>query len=200
MGASQRTFPGAVGLNCNLPPSKIQFFISTSCGRVFSRCSGLTHHRHSTHARLHPKSSNHSTSAELDYELADNIVQIDDDTQRQRPELDIFPNARAPIDDTVPVQSFEDDDWDPLDLFATPQQWQLCCSIVDTDRGKTKLNNIIKRRLIVPDPYAKNPDQLNQLIADMEEIDGLGCGWEESSINIEGKATPFWYRNPIAAV
>jgi hypothetical protein len=31
-------------------------------------------------------------------------------------------------------------------------------------------------------------------------MDRLGCGWEESSINIEGKATPFWYRNHIAAV
>jgi hypothetical protein len=31
-------------------------------------------------------------------------------------------------------------------------------------------------------------------------MDGLVCGWEESSVNIEGKATPFWYRNPIAAV
>jgi len=34
----------------------------------------------------------------------------------------------------------------------------------------------------------------------MEEMDGLVCGWEESSVNIEGKATPFWYRNHIAVV
>jgi hypothetical protein len=94
----------------------------------------------------------------------------------------------------------EDDDWDPLAQFATPQQWQLCRSIVDTNLGKTKLNNILERRLIVPDTNAKHPDQLNQLGADMEEIDGLECGWEESSVNIEGKATPFWYQNPIAAV
>ena len=31
-------------------------------------------------------------------------------------------------------------------------------------------------------------------------MDGLACGWEESSVNTEGKATPFWYRNPIVAV
>jgi hypothetical protein len=71
---------------------------------------------------------------------------------------------------------------------------------VDTNLGKTKLNNILKRRLIVPDGNATNPDQLYQLIADMEEMDGLVCAWEDSSVNIEGKATPFWYWNPIAAV
>jgi len=136
----------------------------------------------------------------LDYELADDILQFDDDTLSQPPETEIFPNAGAPIDDTVRVHSFEDDDWDPLAPFATPQQWQLCRSIVDTNLGETKLNNILKRRLIVPDANAKIPDQLYQLIADMEEMDGLVCGWEESSGNIEGKATLFWYRNPIAAV
>jgi len=71
---------------------------------------------------------------------------------------------------------------------------------VDTKLGKTKLNNILKPRLNVPDTNAKNPDQLYQLIADMEKMDGLVSGWEESSVNIEGKATRFWYRNPIAAV
>jgi hypothetical protein len=178
----------------------MQSFICTLCGRVFSQQSGLTRHRHSTHARLHPISSNLSASDVLDYELADDILQFDDDTLSQPPEMEIFPNAGAPIDDTVRVHSFVDDDWDPLALFATPQQWQLCRSIVDTNLGKTKLNNILKRRLIVPDANAKNPDQLNPLIADMEEMDKLICGREESTVNIEGKASPFWYRNPIAAV
>jgi hypothetical protein len=34
----------------------------------------------------------------------------------------------------------------------------------------------------------------------MEHMDGLGCGWEEGSDNVEEKATVFWYWNPIAAV
>jgi hypothetical protein len=110
MGASLRSFPGAVALNRNLSPSTMQSFICTSCGRVFSRQTGLTRHRRSTHARLHPNSSNHSASDELDYELADDILQFDDDTQSQQPETEIFPNAGAPIDDTVRVQSLEDDD------------------------------------------------------------------------------------------
>jgi hypothetical protein len=71
---------------------------------------------------------------------------------------------------------------------------------VDTNLGETKLNNIVKQRLIVPNANAKNPEQLYQLIADMEEMDGLICGWEESSVNIERNATPFWYGNRIAAV
>jgi len=90
--------------------------------------------------------------------------------------MELFPNAGAPIDDTVQVHSFEDDDGDPLAPFATPQQWQRCRSFVGTNLGKTKLNNILKRRLIVPDANAKNHDQLYQLIADMEEMDGLVCG------------------------
>ena len=182
------------------PPPTMQSFICTLCGRVFSRQSGLTRHCCSTHARLHPYSSNLSASDGLDYELADDILRFHDDTLSQPPETEIFPNAGAPIDDTVRVHSFDHDDRDPLAPFATAQKWQLCHSIVDTNLGKTKLNNILKRRLIVPDANAKNPDQLYELIADMEEMDGRVCGWEESSVNIEGKATPFWYRNPIAAV
>jgi len=118
----------------------MQSCICTLCGRVFSRQSGLTRHRRSTHARLHPNSSNLSASDGLDYELADDILQFDDDTLSQPPETEIFPNAGAPIDDTVRVHSCEDDDWDPLAPFATPQQWQLCRSIVDTNLGKMKLN------------------------------------------------------------
>jgi len=178
----------------------MQSIICTLRGRVFSRQSGVTRHRRSTHARRHPNSSNLSASDGLDDELADDILQFDDDILSQPPETDIFPNAGAPIDDTVRVHSFEDDDWDRLAPFATPQQWQLCRSIVDTNLGKTKLNNILKRRFIVPDANAKNPDQHYQLIADMEEMDRLVCGWEESSVNIEGKATQCWYPNPIAAV
>jgi len=153
----------------------MQSYICTVCGRVFPRQSGLTRHRRSTHACLYPNSSNLSASDGLDYELADDILQFDDDTLSQPPEREIFPDAGAPIDDTVRVHPFEDDDWDPLAPFAIPQQWQLCSSIVDTNLGKTKLNNILKRRLIVPDANAKNPDRLYQLIADMEEMDRLVC-------------------------
>jgi hypothetical protein len=71
---------------------------------------------------------------------------------------------------------------------------------VDINLGKTKLYNILKRRLILPDGNDKNPNQHYQLIADMEEMDGHGCRWEESSFNIEGKAAPFGDRNLIAAV
>jgi hypothetical protein len=79
----------------------MQSFICTVCGRVFSRQSGLTRHRFSIHALLHPNSSNLSASDGLDYELADDILQFDDDTLSQPPESKIFPNAEAPIDDTV---------------------------------------------------------------------------------------------------
>jgi len=144
MGASLSSFPGAVVPNRNLSPSTMQSFICTSGGRVFSRQSGLTFHRPSTHARLHPNTCNHSASDELDYKLAHHIPQFADDTHSQQPETEIFTNAGAPFDDTVQVQSSQDDDWDPLALIATPQQWQLCHSIVDTNLGKTKLNNILK--------------------------------------------------------
>jgi hypothetical protein len=99
--------------------------------------------------------------------------------------MEKLPNAGAPLDDSVRVHSFEDDDWDPLAPFGTPQRWQLCHSIVDTNLGKTKLNNILTQRLIVHDTSAQHPEQHYQLIADMEEMDGLVCGWVESSVNIE---------------
>jgi len=200
MEGSLQLFPGPVALNRNLSPSTMQSLNCSSCGRVYSQRSGLTRHRHSTHAHLHPNSRNHSTSDGLDYKLADDIPQFDDHTQNQQPEMEIFLNAGAPIDDTACVQSYEDDDWDLFSPFATSQQWQLCCSIVATNQGTTKLNNILKRRLIVADANAKKPDHLYQLITDMEEMDGMGCGWEQSSINIEGKATLVWYRNPIPVV
>jgi len=200
MGASLRSFPGAVALNHKVLSSTMQSFIWISCCQVFSPQCGLTRHHHSTDAPLHPNPRNHSMSDGLDYELADVIPKFDDNTQSQWPETEIFPKPGAPINDTVQVQSFENDDWDRLAPFATPQQWQLCHCIVDTNLGQTKLNNILKWRLSLPDANVKNPDQLYQLIADVERIDRLGCGWEESSINIQGKGTLFWYQNPIAAV
>jgi len=178
----------------------MQSFICTLCRRVSSRQSGLTRHCHSTHKYLHPDSSNHSASDGLDYELADDIPQFYDNASSQPPETYIFPNTEAPIDDTVRVHSFEDYYWGPLALFAIRQQWQLCRSIVDDNLGITKLNNILKGRLIVSDANTKNPDQLYGLIADREEMDGLICRWEESSVKIEAKATPFWYWNTIVVV
>jgi len=84
-------------------------------------------------------------------------------------------------------------------LFATPQHRQLSRSILDMFQCKTQLNNILQRRLSVPNANANNRYQLYELIADMEEVHGLVCGWEERSVNIEEKVTSFWYRNPLAA-
>jgi len=178
----------------------MQSFICTLCGRVFFRQTGFTRHLHSTHADLYSNSSNLLASDGLDYKLADDIPQSEDDILSQPPETVVLPNAGTPMDDTIQVHSFEDDDRDPLALFATPQKWQLCRSSVDTNLGKTKLNNIVKWSLIVPNANAKHHDQLYQLIADMEEMEGLVCVREVSSVNNERIATPFWYQNSIAAV
>jgi len=178
----------------------MQSFICTLYGRVISQQSGLTRHRHSTHKQLDQKSSNRSTSDRLDCALADNIPQFVNNTHNQPPEMEIFPHAGAPIDDTLQVNSFEDDDCDPLAPFVTAHSWQLCYSIVDTNLGKSKPNNIVKPILIIPDANAKNPHQLYQLIVDMEEIVRLECWGEEMSVNIEWHATPFWYQNRNAAV
>jgi hypothetical protein len=101
----------------------------------------------------------------------------------------MFPKAVAPIDD-----------WDPCALLSTPHQWQLCRSLVDTNIGQMKIDYILKRRLIVSDAIPKYPAQLYLLLADMKEMDGHVCGWEQSSGNIEGNATSLWYWNPIAEV
>jgi hypothetical protein len=151
----------------------MQSIICTLCGRVFSQKSGLTHHCRSIHLRLDPNSKNLSGSDGLDYELTDDILPFDNDTLIKPPDTEIFPNTWALINDTVQVHSFEDDDWDPLTLFATPQQWQLGHSIVDINLGKMKLNKFLKRIHIVPDANTKNTDQHYQLIVDMEEMDGL---------------------------
>jgi len=97
-------------------------------------------------------------SDRLEYNQADNIPQYDKEILSQPPQVAIFPNTEAPIGDTVHVHFFEDDDCDPLAVFATHQQWQLCHSIVDTNLGKTKLNNIIEWLLIVPNANANNPN------------------------------------------
>jgi hypothetical protein len=63
-----------------------------------------------------------------------------------------------------------------------------------------KLNTILTQRRIVTYVNGKNSDQLYQLILYLDEMDGLECRWEESSVNIEGNSTLYWYQNPIAAV
>jgi len=167
---------------------------------VFSQQCGLACHCRSIHVCLHPNSHSQSMSDGLDYEIADNISLFDDDTQIQRSQKEIFRNAGTPIDDKVWVQSFQYDNWDCPAPFATPQQSQLCHSLLDTNLGKTKLNNILKWRVIVPNTNNENLDQLYNLIACMKKINGLGCRWEERSISIERNATPFCYWKPITVV
>jgi hypothetical protein len=99
----------------------MQFVICTLCGWVFAQQSGLTRHCFLTHAGDDPNSSNLSTSDGLDYELADHILQFQDDILSQPPDTKMCANGGAPIDDTVRVHSLDDDEWDPLPLFATPQ-------------------------------------------------------------------------------
>jgi len=71
----------------------------------------------------------------LDCELADDIPECNNDKHSQPPESDIFPKTGAPIDNTVQIQSIDDGNWNPHAQFATPHQWQLCRSIVDTNLG-----------------------------------------------------------------
>jgi len=83
--------------------------------------------------------------------------------------MERFPTSAASISNPVQFHYFEDDNWDPFAPCTTPQQWQLCCSLVDTNLRKTILNNILHWRLIVPTANAKHPDQLYQPIENMEE-------------------------------
>ena len=184
----------------NFSPSRVQFFVCTLCGRVFSWQRGLTHRRHSTNGDVRPNSTNLSVSDGLDSKLADDIPQFDDDSLSQPPETEICPITGSPIDDTLQVVSIKDDDLDPLAPFAIPQWSLLCRSNVYTYLGKIKVHNIIKRRLIIPAANATKHDKLYQLIADMQETDRLLCGWGESSVNIEGNATAILYWNPIGVV
>jgi len=72
-------------------------------------------------------------SDRLDYELADYILQLDDDTFSQPPETEIVSKAGAPMDDTIRGHPCKDHDWVPLAPFATPQKWHIRRSIVDTN-------------------------------------------------------------------
>jgi len=96
------------------------------------------------------------------------------------------------MDNSVELQSLQNEYWNTNAPFATPQLGQLCHSIVDNNLGKTKLNIILTRWLIVPDDIAQSPDQMSQLIANMEEMNTHLYELLEISINIEGKPTPFW--------
>ncbi|KAF8524251.1 hypothetical protein BDD12DRAFT_811059 [Trichophaea hybrida] len=150
--------------------------------KCFSRQSGLTRHCRVTHCchtnSVEPEESDagfQPGDPRLNVDPdADNIFGLDK-TQR----MEGFPHTGAPFDNIGHIPSFELDNWDPLSPFTTPEKWQLCRSIVDTNMGKTKLNNLLKRRLIVPGTDAKHADQLYQLIVDMDRMDGLGCGWEK---------------------
>jgi len=67
-------------------------------------------------------SSNLSVSDMLNYALEDCTGQCDNDIHILWTAMELFPINIAPSDDTVHVKSFEDDDWDPLAPFPTPQQ------------------------------------------------------------------------------
>jgi len=63
----------------------------------------------------------------------------------------------------------------PLLHVSQPKQCNLSFSRANSNLGYTKLNWSLERRLIVLDANAKNPDQLYQHIADLQEIDKLEC-------------------------
>jgi len=175
IGASLQSFPWAVALNYNLPSSTMQSIIWPLSAWVISHQSDITHYCWVTYVPLHPTSSYQTSCDRLDYELADDIARFGDNKRIPQPVTELFPNAETPINNIVQVQSFPKNHWDSRALFATPQQWLLCNSVVDTNLGKTKLNNILKWRLIAPNLNFKNPDQLSQSFGDMGIMDGLVC-------------------------
>jgi len=86
-----------------------------------------------SHTRFEDRDPTHNTDTDVH-----DMCSFDDNI----PHTAVFPNAGPPIDDIVCITSFELDNWDPLAPFTTPKQWQLCRSIVDTNVGKIKLNNL----------------------------------------------------------
>lgn len=72
--------------------------------------------------------------------------------------------------------------------------------MVDTNLAKSKLDINRKQRLILPNVNAKIADCLNQLIGDMEEMNGLICRWDENCFLIDARGTQFRFWNPITEV
>ena len=79
-------------------------------------------------------------------------------------------------------------------------QWHLCRTLVENSFSKVKTDRMIQRGLIVENAQARNTEQLRSLLIDMQATDGLSSEWQEATMDIEGTSTPYWYRDPIAAI
>ena len=73
-------------------------------------------------------------------------------------------------------------------------------TIVEENISKGKMDRMIQQGLFVENAQARNTDQLRKLLVAMQATDGLSSEWQEATIDIEGISTPYWYRDPIAAM
>ena len=183
-------------------------FVCKLCGRAFVRSQALTYHRR----KLHPLKPNHP-DADFDtptnatvtkgqfsdpYAGGNTIIQNDDELNLEQRQREVFPNAGAPLGD-ITEPFFQHADWEPLAPFETIEQWQLCRTVVEENIGQGMCDRMLQRYLFVPNAKISSAKQLREFVAALG-ADGLDCPWQESEIEVDGRRTPFWYRDPLAAI
>ena len=174
------------------------------CGRAFAKRQALTYHRRKAH-RIWPNAdrdapTNATTENQSGHAYADGntIIHNEDELELELQQREVFPNAGRPLGDTV-ESFFQYAHWEPLAPFETIEQWRLCRTIVEENIGQGKCDRMLQRDLFVPNAKISNAKQLCKLVAALE-ADGLGCPWQESGIEVEGRRTPYWHRDPLAAI
>ena len=183
-------------------------FVCKLCGRAFVRSQTLTYYRR----KLHPLKPNHPdadfntltnatvTRGQFSNPYADGntIIQNDDELNLEQRQREVFPNAGAPLGD-ITEPFFQHADWEPLAPFETIEQWQLCRTVVEENIGQGMCDRMLQRHLFVPNAKISSAKQLREFVAALG-ADGLDCPWKESEIEVDGRGTPFWYRDPLAAI
>jgi hypothetical protein len=177
-------------------------FVCKLCGRAFAKGQALTYHRRKIH-RVQPNAArdaptNATTMNQSPYADGNTIIHNEDELELEQQQCEVFPNAGAPLGDAV-EPFFQHADWEPLAPFETIQQWRLCRTIVEENIGQGQCDRMLQRDLFDPNAKISNAKQLRKLVAALA-ADGLDCPWQESGIEVEGRRTPYWHRDPLAAI
>ena len=185
-------------------------FVCKLCGRAFAKSRALTYHCRKLH-RVQPNPPNAERDTPTNATVIEDqfgdpyaglggntIIQNDDEYELEQQQREVFPNAGVSLGDAVEL-FFQHADWEPLAPFETIEQWRLCRTVVEEDIGQRMCDRMLQRDIFVPNAKISNAKQLNKLVAALG-ADGLDCPWQENWIEIEGRTTPFWYRNPLSGI
>jgi hypothetical protein len=115
------------------------------------------------------------------------------------------PEREYPIPVATPIEGIphiphihESVDWNPLQPFATVEQWKVTRTAVEENISKKSFDKMIKRDCLNPKAQIESANHMYKLIEAMDG--GVSGRWIKDTMDVENVQCEFWYRDPIDCI